>query len=151
MTSIINATVKATVPGREAQDLRDAVADALRQARDVRDLLSQTIIPELEPRRRAAAEDLARRLAQATFFDEVTLRDIERFQWVLEREIDAGTHVGWEADEHHVCGGHEQVELDARARGLVPARACLERLRASIATAMDLARAQALAQELTSE
>ena len=134
----------------DERDLFKIVANALRQARDVQGMLVGTVIPAMPPARRSFADWLVQTLDNGKFFDEPTLRDIDAFMSLLQREIDVGTNVGWEPDEYHVRGGYKRIELDARAKSLVPTLAALTTLRSSIAIALDTARATSIAQDLIS-
>ena len=131
-----------------ADDLRRLVAAALGHARTVRSQLLETAIPALPPARRSFAEWLVRKLAQGAFFDEPTSRDIDAFIDFVEHQVEAGTHLGWEADEHHVRGGYDVVYLDARAKALSPVLADLRKLQAAIARVLDEARAATVAADL---
>jgi hypothetical protein len=135
----------------EEGNLFDSVAYALRQARNVRAMLAEAVIPAISPARRSFADWLVQTLDHGKFFDEPALRDIDAFISLLQREIDQGTYIGWEADEYHVRGGYELIELDARARSLAPALDELCKLRSSIATALDVARARSVMQDMVSE
>lgn len=150
MHSLIDVANDPTTCGKDRAELHAAIADALQQARAVRGLLARTIVPALAFEGRALADRLVRTLDRGDFFDEATLGDIGTVLSLLQRQIDVGTYVGWEADEHHVRGGYERIELDHRARRLVPALAGLTKLRAAIATARGLAHALSVAQDTKS-
>lgn len=151
MSSFTTVAGRAPIAWGEGRDLSEIVAHALGQARDVRGMLAGAVIPAMPPARRSFADWLVRTLDQGKFFDEPTLRDIDALMSLLQREIDVGTYVGWEPDEHHVRGGYERIELDDRARSLAPTLAALTELRSSIAAALDVARATSITQDIISE
>lgn len=82
-------------------------------------------------------------------FGEATLRDIDAFISLVQREIEVGTHVGWEADDHHVRGGYERIGFVGRARTLVPALYGRVKLRTAIAGALEVVRAMSITADMT--
>lgn len=93
---------KAEVPSDVVVQLSAAV---LLQAHIAAGKLYDVIIPLLPPAKRSFALSIARRIERGTIFDEVVLRDIETFTGILAQRIEAGTHVYWQGDDHHVRGG----------------------------------------------
>lgn len=134
--------------GDNFDDLYRITSDAFGLARRAREQLCDTVIPALPPARRSFAACLGRKLEHATFADESLLYDLDAFIAELERLVMSGTHIGWEADEHHVGGGYEVVYLDESARTLGQSLVALRRLRAAVTQFLDMARAAAIARSL---
>ncbi|WP_209427471.1 hypothetical protein [Pararhodobacter sp. SW119] len=132
----------------DLDDLRKSAAEAFGLARTVRDQLIGTVVPALPPARRTFAEWLGRKLENGAFFEESMVRDIDAFIAEIERLFAAGTHIGWEADAHHVRGGYPVVYLDDRARALEPVVDDLRLLRTAIVRVLDTARAASIAGSL---
>ena len=124
------------------------VAMALGQARVTLTDLRGTVIPALSPARRTFPDHLARRLERGDIFDEALLRDLEAFTELVDRKVAEGTHVGWEADDHHVRGGYDVICLDDGIAALASAVCGLEDLSQAINSALDAVHAARVAEEL---
>lgn len=116
-------------------------AAALLQAHTTAGKLHDVVIPLLPPAKRSFALSLARLFERGTILNEGVLRDIETFSNILAQRIDAGTHVGWQGDDHHVRGGYEVVYRDAEACELAQAAAEVSRLGDMILSVLSTARA----------
>ncbi|WP_209427456.1 hypothetical protein [Pararhodobacter sp. SW119] len=140
-----------SMSGAGFDELAKAINEVLGLARSVREQVLDVVIPALPPARRTFAEWLARELERDGIIVESRLNDLDAFIDVLERAISAGTHVGWEADEHHVQGGYTVVHCDEQARALLPVVVDLRKLGQAIARVLDTARAQSLAGTMTND
>ena len=116
-------------------------AAAFLQAHIAAGKLHDVVIPLLPPARRSFALSLAGRLQRGIILEEDVLRDIETFSGILAQRIDAGTHVYWQGDDHHVRGGYEEVYRDAEACALAQAAAELSQLASMILSTLSTARA----------
>lgn len=114
---------------------------AMIQARIVAAKLRDDVIPSLPTSARTFPEMIARRLESGDIFRSDFVNDLEALAEMLEREIDAGAHLGWEADEHHVRGGYEIVCYEAGVVPLVQAVNELEDLRHSLLATISAAQA----------
>lgn len=132
-TPPLSALVAAVPP---AQDLVARCATiALMQARIVAEELRGAAIRALSPSERAVAASLAKRIERRAIFDEQFLTDLEAFLAAVDTRIQAGSHVGWQADENHNRGGYETVSFDQDAVGLLAVSRELDLLReATVAT-----------------
>ena len=100
--------------------------------RDARRMLDETIVPVLPPARRAFAQDIARRLSRMAMPTERLVQDLDALLAMLDREVQARTHHGWEADEHHVRGGWPTIHRDADGEALACGADALRRLHRAI-------------------
>lgn len=131
--------------------LTGLVEAALGQSRTIRAMLHDQVIPHLPPLRRGAAEHVARQLAPSQIFRTELLHDLDALISLSEREAEAGTHVGWEADECHTRGGWPTLWRDERAAALAASAAELRRFRNSITTVLDALEAERLTNRLMAD
>ncbi|MGZ3215813.1 hypothetical protein [Paracoccus sp. T5] len=124
------------------------VEAVLGQSRSIRAMLLDEVVPHLAPARRAAAEHVARRLIPSRIFASETLHDLEALIAQLEREAEAGTYAGWEADDGHTRGGWPTTWRDERAASLTASAVELRRFRMSITTVLDALEAERIANRL---
>nr|WP_111297749.1 hypothetical protein [Paracoccus saliphilus] len=124
------------------------VEAVLGQSRSIRAMLQDEVVPHLPPARRGAAEHIARRLVPSRIFTSETLHDLDALIAQLEREAEAGTYAGWEADDGHSRGGWPTVWRDQPATSLNASAAELRRFRMSITTVLDALEAERVANRL---
>ena len=110
--------------------------------------LHEEAVPALQPSRRSFAQHLSRRLSRSDLFEEAFVRDLRAFLGVLDVEIEAGTHHGWEFDENDVHGASPTLYLEADATTLASCRADLLGLCEAIEAALDAARAERMVEVL---
>lgn len=134
-------------PGR----FTTAVEQALGQARTIRAMVYDTVIPHLPPLRRGAAEHIIRLIDRRRIFNEATLHDLDALITLVEREAEVGTHYGWQADDDHVRGGWPTVHRDERASALSSSASELGRFHRAIAAVLDAAEAERAANRLLAE
>lgn len=96
----------------DADLLTRLTAVAMVQAHLAATELHRAVIPALPPSERIYAGHIARRLEAGNFLRDSFLQDLESLIATLERKVEAGTHAGWELDDHHVHGGYETVVRD---------------------------------------
>lgn len=123
-------------------------ADAVMQARIVRDQLHDVIIPSLPPQRRAIADAVRRHLTKDSLFAEPFLHDLEILIDFIRTEIEKGVQTTWIADEHNVHGGHHQRQFDKRAHSLAVAVGHLIGLYEAAIEVIDFAEAGRLIDDL---
>jgi hypothetical protein len=123
-------------------------ADAVIQARIVRDQLFDIVIPALAPHRRALAVIVKRGLTANTFLSEEFLDELDALIEFLRIEIEKGIETIWIPDEHNVHGGHEQRIFDEHARPLAVAVGHLIDLYEIIAEVIDSVEAERLIEDL---
>lgn len=124
------------------------VEAVLAQSRSIRAMLLDEVVPHLPPVRRGAAEHVARRLIPSRIFASETLHDLDALIAQLEREAEAGTYAGWEADDAHSRGGWPTIWRDVRAASLTASAAELQRFRMSITAVLDALEAERIANRL---
>ncbi|EAR51818.1 hypothetical protein OG2516_15994 [Oceanicola granulosus HTCC2516] len=122
--------------------LAAAVEQALDQARAIRAMLYDTVIPHLPPLRRGAAEHIIRCIDRGSIFLEKMLHDLDALIALVEREAEAGTRHGWQADDNHVRGGWPTLHRDERASALSWSASELSRFHGAIAAVLDAAKAE---------
>lgn len=81
-------------------------------------------------------------------FASETLHDLDALIAQLEREAEAGTRTGWEADEAHTRGGWPTIWRDERAASLSASAAELRRFRMSMTAILDALEAERVAHRL---
>lgn len=113
------------------------VLPALCQARTVREMLRDQVVPHLPPLRRGAAEHLAKQLSMSRILRAELLHDLDALISLVESEADRGTWMGWEADEAHSRGGWTTIWRDERAICLATSAGELRALRTSVAAVLD--------------
>jgi len=123
-------------------------ADAVIQARIVRDQLFDIVIPALAPHRRALAVTVRRGLTANAFLSEDFLGELDALIEFLRIEIEKGIETIWIPDEHNVHGGHEQRIFDPRARPLAVAVGHLIDLYEVISEVIDSVEAERLIGDL---
>ena len=111
------------------------------QAHIASSALHDVVLPSLPASQRMLPASLARRLERYEFLDDGFLRDLESFLHALERQVAAGTHLEWEADEHHVRGGYETVARDPDVEALAGALRELELLQDTVLATLSGTRA----------
>ncbi len=116
------------------------VAVAYFQARVVRDVLLDAVVPRLPPLKRGLPVRVAARIGSDEIFDTSFLDDLGSLIASLEAQIDAGSHVYWHGDEHHTRGGYEAVFLEPGVTELCHAVADLAMLRNTAVGALCAAR-----------
>lgn len=116
-------------------------AIAMIQARIVATELRDKVVPTLPTPTRAFPEMMARRLQRGDIFRLDFVDDLEALADMLRRAIDAGEHLEWEADDHHVRGGYEIVCYDADVVPLVQAVDELDDLRHALLATISAAEA----------
>ena len=116
-------------------------AVAYMQAHIAEIALHDAVLPSLPASQRAFPASLARRLERREFLDDEFLRDLEALLDMLERHVEAGTHLGWEADENHVRGGYETIARDPGIETLPGALRELDLLHDTVLAALSGARA----------
>ncbi|QFT59410.1 hypothetical protein FIU94_11305 [Sulfitobacter sp. THAF37] len=124
-------------------------ADAVIQARIVRDQLFDIVIPELAPHRRSLAVTVRRGLTASTFLSEDFLDELGALIEFLRIEIEKGIETIWVPDEYNVHGGHEQRIFDAHARTLAVAVGHFIDLFEIIAELIDSVEAERLIEDLS--
>lgn len=123
-------------------------ADAVVQARIVRDQLHDVIIPSLPPQRRALAEAVRRHLSKDSLLTEPFLHDLDILIDFMRTEVEKGVQTTWIADEHNVHGGHHQRQFDKRTHSLAVAVGHLIELYEVATEVIDFAEAGRLIDEL---
>lgn len=121
------------------------VLPALCQARTVRQMLHDHVVPHLPPLRRGAAEHLANQLSASRILRAELLHDLDALISLVESEAERGTWMGWESDEAHSRGGWTTIWRDERAICLAASTAELRTLRATITAVLDWCEAMCLA------
>jgi hypothetical protein len=121
------------------------------QSRIVQHLIDDCILPNLDPARRTFATYLRRQIAQGDVLNEPFLRDLEAFISMINQAVSNGTHIGWEADEHHVQGGFDIVQLDHSAQVLGSTVGALWQFWSAIAQVIDETKASAAVSDLISD
>ncbi|MAZ22105.1 hypothetical protein [Roseovarius sp.] len=116
------------------------VAVAYFQARVVRDVLLDAVVPRLPPLKRGLPVRVAARIGSDAIFDTSFLDDLGSLIASLEAQIDAGSHVYWHGDEHHTRGGYEAVFREPGVTELCHAVADLAMLRNTTVGALCAAR-----------
>lgn len=124
------------------------VTAALSAARVARAVLDDVVIPAMAPSRRTSAQRLARQLRYQDIFDEDFVRDLGGLLEALDRRVEEGTHVGWNADENHTAGGYEVRYRSEEAATLAAAARHLAALRDLTTATLDVVRAHAVAMNL---
>ncbi len=117
------------------------VALALMQGHIAAAELYEVVVPLLPPSQRTFPVNLARRIGHGDILCETFLRELETFLDALEGHVEAGTHVGWEADEHHVLGGYETTFHGPGIPALARSKRELDLLRDTVLKAISVARA----------
>ena len=142
--------VRALVEGRQMNHdtLASLIAEALADERVAAIALRETVIPAWPPSRRIFPDHLARRLEDGLIFDEGFIGDLNTFLGMLTMKIAADTHIGWEADEHHVCGGYEVVYTDEETRTLTHSATALAMARDAAIAVLCVTRAVRLVEAL---
>jgi len=130
------------------ESLHSTIAIAFTQSRETANVLRRIVIPALPPVKRTLPDRLVRRIELGQIFHEAFLQDLEALAASLESMVTKGTHIGWQADEHHVRGGYEVTFVEDVALNLASARNDLNALISAIAIALDAVRATRVAQEL---
>lgn len=123
-------------------------ADAVMQARIVRDQLHDVIIPSLPPQRRALAEAVKRHLEKVALLTEPFLHDLEILIDFMKTEIEKGVQTTWISDEHNVHGGHHHRHFDTRTHSLAVAVGHLTGLYEAATIVIDFAEADRLIDDL---
>jgi hypothetical protein len=131
--------------------LTSAVERGLGQARVVRSMLYDSVIPHLPNLKRGAAEHIARRINRGSIFDETMLHDLGALIALVEREAEAGTHRGWQADENHIEGGRPLIHRDERAEALASSTIHLRGFHEGIAAVLDTVEAERVRQRLLAD
>jgi hypothetical protein len=126
----------------------DLVAEALRHARLVRKSLDGKIIPLLEPRHRAFASDISRRVGTRSLVTEAFLRDLEAFVAVLNEQSDAETSYAWRGHEHDPNCGYLVPVRSERAMEFVTVLDAVVDLATAIEAALVAAEAYRIANGL---
>ncbi|WP_282025324.1 hypothetical protein [Limimaricola cinnabarinus] len=124
------------------------IAKALADAHVAAIGLREAVIPALPPSRRTFPDHLAQRLEDGRIFDESFVDDLNTLLGMLTVKVTAGTHIGWEADEHHICGGYEVVYTDEKTRALRHSATALAMARDAASAVLCAARAIRLVNEL---
>ena len=128
--------------------LSQLVATALFQSRIVVVQMHGVIVPALAPSKRAFSTDLVGRLERRKIFSDQFLRDLEIFSALLDDQIEAGTYIGWEADEHCIQGGYETIAhgegILALARAIREVRLLEGAILAALCAARSVQEAEAL-------
>lgn len=117
-------------------------AIGLIQAHKVAAELRGVVIPALPASQRTFPSMMAKRLERRDIFQPMFLADLETLADMLEGQISAGSHVGWEADENHTRGGYEVICYENGAALLVHAVRRLDALADAIIVAIGAAHAQ---------
>jgi hypothetical protein len=128
--------------------ISELVAEALRQARLVQKCLDAKTIPLLEPRDRASASDISRRIARRDIISEAFLADLEAFLVLIDARAEEETGFAWRGHEHDpTCGYAVPVRSD---RAVAFRAVCDEMvdLASAVAAALDAAQAFAIANGL---
>lgn len=129
-------------PEKSGPDLVASLAAiAMIQARIAADELRENVVPALLTPARTFPEMIARRLEGGDIFHLDFVNDLEALADMLGQAIDAGAHLGWEADEHHVRGGYEIIFYDAAVVPLVDAVNELDDLHHAILTTLSAVKA----------
>jgi hypothetical protein len=129
-------------PERSGPDLVASLAAiAMIQARFVAAELRENVVPALLTSQRVFPDMMARRLESGDIFRPDFVNDLEALADVLGRAIDAGAHLGWEGDEHHVHGGYEVVCYHGDVVPLVDAVNALDDLRHAVLATLSAAKA----------
>lgn len=136
-------------PAQSGPDLATSLAAiAMIQARYVATDLRDNVVPAVPTSQRTFPEMIARRLETGDIFHQDFAADVEALADILRRGIDAGAHVEWEADEHHVFGGYEVVCYDPGIVPLVHAVNELDDLRHALLATISAAQAMQSVQDL---
>lgn len=136
-------------PERSGPDLVASLAGiAMIQAHIVAAELRDDVIPSLPTPARTFPEMIARRLEGGDIFRLDFVNDLEALADMLGQAIDAGAHLGWEADEHHVRGGYEIVFYDAAVVPLVDAVNEIDDLRHAVFTTLSAVEAMRSVEDL---
>jgi hypothetical protein len=64
---------------------------------------------------------------------------------ILAREVDSGTHTGWQADPGDIAGGYEISIQDERARAMASSIEKIKRLACAVESVLDSRKAMQLA------
>jgi hypothetical protein len=126
-------------------------ADAVMQARIVRDQLHEVIIPSLPLHRCVLAEAVKRHLHADALLTEPLLRDLEILIDFMRVEIEKGIQTTWIADEHKVHGRHHERHFDTRAHSLAVAAGNPIGLYEAATEVIDYAKAERLIDDLIQE
>ena len=116
-------------------------ADALIQARIVKDHIFDVVLPEIAPQRRSVAEAVKRTLARGDMFTEDFLCELDILIEFIDREISSGIQSSWVADEYNVDGGHYVRHLNARSQALSRSFGHLDGLHDAISQVVDFTEA----------
>mgnify|MGYP001165755683 FL=1 len=133
--------MSARTPAPRPDPLASSVEWTLGQARLVGTIIYDLVLPNLPPIKRGAAEHLLRRISRSRIFDETMLNDLGALIALVERESEAGTHRGWQADAHHIRSGWPVIQRDARAEALASSATALRDLRMGIEAVLDVVEA----------
>jgi hypothetical protein len=128
--------------------ISELVAEALRQARLVQKSLDARTIPLLEPRDRAFAFNISRRITRRAIVNEGFLADLEALLVMIDARADEETSFAWRGHEHDpTCGYTVPVRSD---RAIAFHAVCAEMvdLASAVAAALDAAQAFAIANGL---
>lgn len=110
--------------------------------------LRDTVLPALSPTRRTFPEMMLRRIEKGDIFRPQFLSQLESLVLVIRQQIDEGTHVGWEADDHHVAGGYEVIYHDEGVAQLIRAAEAMESLALTVSATLSAAEAVRAAETL---
>jgi len=109
---------------------------ALAQARIVSDALHEDVVPRVPSVQRTFPNAIARRIGSGHIFDQRFVDDLRALAANLERQVEIGTHRGWQADEHHVRGGYETIHREDGIARLESAVADIETLAEAISATL---------------
>lgn len=123
-------------------------AIAMIQARVAADALRANVVPALPIAQRTFPSMVARRLETGDIFRQEFMADLDALADMLRQEIDAGAHVEWQADEHHVCGGYDVICYDPGVVPIVHAVNEIDDLRQSVLTTISAAQAMRSVEDL---
>jgi len=116
-------------------------AVALTRAHICAGAIREVVIPLLSGSGRGFAMGMAGRMERRDVFTDGFLRELETFGRSLDAVIDRGTHICWQSDENHICGGYEEVVYEPGIGAIVACKAEIVMLRNTLLLALCSARA----------
>ncbi len=79
------------------------------------------------------------------------LHDLDALISLVERDVEADSHRGWEADDNHIHGGWPTIYRDERASALSWGASGLRRFHSDIAAVLNAAQAERVTDRLIAE
>lgn len=128
--------------------INDFVAEALGHARVVRKNLDGKVIPLLQPRHRAFASEVSRRIGARSIMTETFLRDVEAFIAILGEQAERETSYAWRGHEHDPDCGYLVPFRSENASEFLTLIAALAELATAIGVALDAVEAYSMANAL---